>query len=387
MNELKSSITNDTCNTSCNIKLVKKSQVKLEVKDTQHTNIVCLDDDIAIGREDGIVQINKNENCTEFVIKCFNKEFDFLDNEYVKEKITAIKILPKEGIDEKIFVANEKTIKFFKVREDKSVFNIINDVKITKNVNKIFSCQNTCKHRRTPIKISESLSYLNVHRYLIHSLSTNISQEFLLSSDLLKINMWKIDRMENCYNLVDIKKNISSGSIFVINSTKFSTVNDTIFGYCTSNATVALHDIKISPHSSNIINLINDSKQNSYSFSDFVFVNDNVIASRNLNTVTVFDIRNPTKQVFTVKLFSPNIDILNSELIYEKFQITATSDRIYTGSLNNELYSINPYNGTLDKTVVATDYNNTNHIKLIHSTKNIINCISNNVIYRYEECI
>ena len=384
MSELKSSVSG-IYNTSCNVEIIKKSQIKLEVKSTNCDSVVCLDDDIAIGRENGIIQVNKN--CTEFVVKCFNKEFDFLDNEYVKEKIMAIKILDKDGIDEKIFVANEKTIKFFRIREDKSIFNIINDIKITKNASKIFSCQNSCKYRKTPIKISDSLSYFNAHKYLIHSLSTNISQEFLLSSDLLKINMWKIDRMENCYNLVDIKKNISSGSIFVINSTKFSTFNDTIFGYCTSNATIALHDIKISPHSSNLINLTNDSKQNSYSFSDFVFINDNIIASRNLNTVTVFDVRNPTKQILTVKLFSPDINILNSELIYEKFQITATTNRIYTGSLNSELYSINPHDGTLNKTIINTSCSNTDHIKLVHSTKNIINCIGNNVIYRYEECL
>ena len=93
MSELKSSVSG-IYNTSCNVEIIKKSQIKLEVKSTNCDSVVCLDDDIAIGRENGIIQVNKN--CTEFVVKCFNKEFDFLDNEYVKEKIMAIKILDKD---------------------------------------------------------------------------------------------------------------------------------------------------------------------------------------------------------------------------------------------------------------------------------------------------
>ncbi|OQS53503.1 PPP2R2D [Ecytonucleospora hepatopenaei] len=342
-----------------NTNIFKFKSFELNIKNSFKEKVGCIasfrDEEILVGREDGILQVtNINANKTGN-IEIFKKDFDLLDNENIKECITAMDCTSDNSIEKTVFLANEKNIKCIKIKERMSVIEWMqhskykNRVSLQNTTQKVFNQQtNTNIFDKTEYESKTIFNVGCVHKYLINSISLNVSNEFLISSDLLKINLWKSDRLEQSFNLVDIKEKLDCGSIFVINCTKFNAYNDTVFGYCTSQGQVVLNDIKIEPKSSEICTFDVQESRNSdnefrmiKSISDFVFLDEYKIATRTLNNISIFDIRHTKNKLKNQELFDVDSSIFSSDMIYEKFKISHQNGILYTGTLTGEICVFN----------------------------------------------
>ncbi|KAI5151202.1 serine/threonine-protein phosphatase 2A regulatory subunit B [Enteropsectra breve] len=324
---------------------------------------------VLIGREDGVIEAYGPTE--KYKTTLFTTEFDYLENEDIKEKITAIEQMTDGGVNSILFVGNEKSIKTLQVRPMLPTLDICREVQADE------------------YRMIEIDKKPNIHSYVLNSLSLNVSKTSLLSSDFIRINLWCPERMEQFYNLVDIKPNLTNGIIFVINSAKFSPYHDSIFAYSASNGMLCLHDIDASPSSQRIAEISADDKQHIKSISDFAYVNPNQIACRQLNTVSLFDIRNPTKAVFIKDLLlnpGEKNKINCAEAIYQTFKISSDEKFIYTGSYFNSVYSINPLNAETEEIVVGPErqFSTEKRARHIVDHKNGFYCAYDGKVLRYD---
>lgn len=393
----------------------KSKEFKVTVPAAFKEKVTCLggftNANIVVGREDGKMQIANVDKNRMGTVEIFRKEYDLLDNENIKESITAMVSVEENNLSKTLFVANEKNIKCVELREKMSVVDLIKHNKVepkiesfTPKKHKIFYKQN-----ETENEVFVGLEYTsntkvavnNVHKYLINSLTLNISNEILISADLLNINLWKPERMEKTYTVVDIKEKLDLGSIFVINTTKFSKSNDSLFGYCTSQGQLCIHDIKVHPKESEVhkldvsapckkslnLNASEDQGMNVIkSISDFVFVDEYLIATRTLDRISVFDVRNSSGKLFDCGLFKVTDEIVNSELIYEKFKICHSENSLYTGTLDGQINVFNTVDEKLKKIKVKGIDRGMcaeNGIKHVSVQENILTCANNNRIVNY----
>ncbi|KAL6120594.1 hypothetical protein NUSPORA_02650 [Nucleospora cyclopteri] len=364
-------------------------EINITVNDSYKEKITSISSQngLYIGREDGFMDaFCKNDKYT---VECFTKEYDLLENEHIKEGITAIEKYETHNIDDRMFVSNERAIKIMQIKPIRSVREILNenysdDEKFAVGA-KIFNSAGKPRVFQHLFSVEKKLP--NAHKYLINSLSLSMGQEFLISSDLLKTNLWKPDRMDVYYNLIDIKPEISQGNIYVLTTAEFSKYRDAVFGFATSTGNILLQDARINTRSSNFAVLENYKRGSSIkSISDFKFIDENRIASRNLNTITIYDIRNPTRKVFDQILFKETSTVVGSDLMYEKFKLAAYDDFIITGSTNSSIYFINTLNEKIEEIKIENHTEKQNSlVKFVSVNKDGFYCCVNKTIYRYSE--
>lgn len=325
-----------------------------------------------IGREDGVLECHNKDR--KFSTKIFKTDFDYLENEDIKPKITSFEYLNEGDLNEIVFVGNEKTIKVVKIRNDASTEDICNE---------IYSDH----YKSEDITICK-----NVHNYILNSISMNMSNEYMISSDYIKINLWKPQRMNNYYTIVDLKPQLVDGSVFVINSCKFSPFKDSIMAYSSSNGEISLNDISITPKSQTVLIMKNFNTDSIKSISDFSFVDENIIISRSLNNICLFDIRNTNCALFSKELITDPIEqnsLNSSDAIYEKFKISTNGVFAYTGSYFNSVYSINVISGAQEEVQINSDrkFGIENKIKLVSSfndgfSNDGFSCVLNGSVYQ-----
>lgn len=323
----------------------KSAEYDLNVESQYVDKITCLTSSgsrIFIGREDGYLEsIDQNHK---WKIPVFKKEYDFLENDIVKEQIIAIEHLTDGGICDTFFLANEKSISVLKTRNKQSAIEI--------------SRTNFSKD----IRIMDTKKCLNVHSYIINSLTLNLSKTILLSSDFLKINMWSPEHMDKYYNIIDLKPgtgqedNISC----VINTTKFSPFSENIMAWASSNGKVNIHDMGITPKSQCVTTIDSIHHNNVKSISDISFINSNQFISRSINNVFLTDLRKPDKPVFSRDLIVNQQQLTlmdSSNAMYLTFKITNNNQFAYTGSCFESVYLIDLANGNLEEIIVGIKNN------------------------------
>lgn len=333
------------------------------------TSIAKTDETMWIGREDGVIEfIGSSSNG---IINAFDLEFDCLENEDIKERINAMAITSDGGINNILFAGNEKNLKAFKIRNDASTINICNS--------------NLSNNFRT----AEVACCKNVHSYILNSISLNSSSDFMITSDYIKVNLWRPDKLENSFSLVDIKAQIASGCIYVINTSKFSPYHNSIFGYSSSSGELSLNDISISPKSQKIQSFKNSYSQSIKSISDFVFVDSNFILTRSMNNMCLFDQRNPKKEVYLAELVTSleEQNKLNSgDAVYDRFKLDCDGHMAYTGSCYGSVYCFDLLSTNLEEVSVYDSKRSTNDKKV----KNIVaehdgfSCVVNGKVVSYK---
>ena len=76
---------------------------------------------------------------------------------------------------------------------------------------------------RVEVEASSKRIYNNAHMYNIHSVSANSDGETFLSADDLRVNWWKVDVVDSCFNVIDIKPPMMENLCEVITSAKVTT--------------------------------------------------------------------------------------------------------------------------------------------------------------------
>lgn len=341
------------------------------VDDKYRDKITCLrskDTNLLIGREDGGVELHKD--AYDYWHPAFSPEFDCLDSEDIKERAVAVEQGLTGDVSDVVFVANEKTIKVLRMHNNFATYDLING-------------------RYSPeYKVVEEKVCHNVHSYVLNSLSLNNSGDSLLGSDFIRINLWKPERMDKFYNLVDIKPQLFGGVVFVINSAKFSPFQENLFVYSTQCGDIAIQDVDITPRSS-CAALIKVSVAGPVkSVFDVSFASQNHIVARTLNTVSLFDIRNPDHPVFTRQLSSDpyELSLLNSsDAVYQTYHIAGNNLFAYTGSCFNIVYSVNILTGDLEEVLIGDkrEFNVEHRIKYITLDGNGFACAYQGQLLRF----
>ena len=217
-----------------------------------------------IGTESGTVECYSPAKIYE--TEYFQKKIDYLESCDIQAKITAFDFMETCGITTTTFVSNERNIRVFDVRNNLSTIDNINNVP-----------GGTYSHELVK-------EFTNIHAYICNSISLNNDNQFFISSDYLAINLWRPDRLEGCYNLLNIKPLKNTDLVYVINTCKFSPYLNTIFGYSTTNGEITFNDLRESSKSSKILKILSkDSEIKDAAFkpiSDFSFVNDNLEIGR-----------------------------------------------------------------------------------------------------------
>lgn len=332
------------------------------------TSLLKKDNKLWIGREDGFLECH-NENI-KFSTKLFESEYDYLESEEIKPKVIAIEHMNDGSVNDIIFCGNEKTIKMFKIRNDAPTIDICNDL------------------LSPGYRISEIKKCSNIHTYVLNSISLNRSKEYLVSTDYLEVNLWKPSRMDNFYNIINLKPELTSGTVFVINSCKFNPFTDNLLVYSTTNGEISLNDISIAPKAQKVGSMKNNSTFSIKSISDFSFIDSNLLISRSLNNICLFDLRNTKTPIFNKELicdFEEQNKLNFSDAIYEKFKIVADNMFAYTGSYFNTVYSINVLTGTFDEIIIGSEraFGIDNKIRLIETENDGFSCILNGVLIKY----
>lgn len=337
---------------------------------------ISFKEDLYVGTENGIVSCYQGSDKL-YNSQYFTLKFDYLESCDVLEKITAFDFMESGGISKFSIVSNERNLKVFEVRNDKSTLENLDNVD---NSNLKFT------HK-------EIKEFSNVHSYMCNSVSLNNDNQYFISSDYLVVNLWRPDILEGCYTLIDIKPPKHTDLVYVINTCKFSKYLNTIFGYSTTNGEILFNDLRLSTKSDNIIKITNkdkDIKDGAFkSVSDFSFVDENLVINRSLNNVSLSDLRNPDKEVFRITI-SENIvsnpSILDSDAVYEKFKISENGKFAFTGSFSNKIYAINIQTGSKEEIELDTKYRSSdlNKTRFVASKNNGFYAVYGNTIYEYE---
>ncbi|KAI5169755.1 serine/threonine-protein phosphatase 2A regulatory subunit B [Pancytospora epiphaga] len=336
------------------------------------TTLLGVGERIYMGREDGVLEcLSKSIQYTHPI---FTSEFDVLENTMVKEKIVALERTTDGGLNEIFFVANEKTMKVIKLRIDAPTLDI---------------CHSNVKN--PTVRATGESRCSAIHSYIINSLSLNLGGDTLISADYLRVNIWSPIRMEHGYNLVDLKPQVlGEGLSFVINTAKFSPQHESIFAYSASNGEVALYDIDTSLENKPVLILSNKNTSGIKSISDFAFVDSNLITTRSLNTVSLFDTRNPVSPVLSVDLLTNPADqsLLNSSgAVYQTFKIATDGMHAYTGSCFNSVYCVNLLSGQIEEVLVGDkrEYDVSNRVRCIIQDGAGFACCFNRQLHRYSQ--
>ncbi|KAI4293078.1 serine/threonine-protein phosphatase 2A regulatory subunit B [Pancytospora philotis] len=323
------------------------------------------------GREDGVVDCLGA--AASYSQPVFEPDFDLLENVPIKEKIMAMERTTDGGMNEILYVANEKNICVMRVRNDAPTLSI---------------CQDSLANER--VRIAGEKRFNNAHTYLVNSLSLSCDEASLLSADFLRINLWRPERMDKYLALVDIKSSMQTKGIsYVINSARFSPFSDHLFAYGTSSGAVTLHDTAIEPCSSAVASFTDSTARGIKSASDLCFPRPGIIVARSLNSLAIYDMRSSQAPLLSVELAkdaAEQAQLNNSRAIYQTFRISCDEFAVYTGSCFNTVYVVDIATGEATEVLVGAErsYSLENRIRNVVRTPSGFACVHRRQICRYD---
>ena len=278
------------------------------------------------------------------------KDFDFLKSVEIEERINQIQWLKPQGSNLYMLTTNDKTIKMWKVSDKKLKKPIF--LNKTEKDTKLPQMQTTeTGYMPTLLK-----SYPQLHSYHINSLSLCCNGENFLSADDLRVNLWTLDRINESFNVIDLKPDNLEEISEVITSAKFHPTQSHIFMYSTSKGVIKVGDLRKSAlcEKSALTLEAPESAANKNFFTDIIISicdacfsnNGKYIFSRDFCTVKVWDIANTSKPVSVIPLYDPIktklCDLYDNECIFDKFSISSgpDSNQVLTGMFNSNFHMI-----------------------------------------------
>eukprot|EP01094_Clydonella_sp_ATCC50884_P013276 TRINITY_DN23558_c0_g1_i1.p1 TRINITY_DN23558_c0_g1~~TRINITY_DN23558_c0_g1_i1.p1 ORF type:complete len:467 (-),score=155.11 TRINITY_DN23558_c0_g1_i1:163-1443(-) len=273
-------------------------------------------------------------------------EFDYLKSLEIEEKINKIK-WAKRNHAHFLLTTNDKTIKLWKLFEKKIRTLERSDPEDGLCVPKV----NT---RETVVAAAPRKVFSNAHAYHINAISLNSDCETFISADDLRINLWNLEISDQSFNIVDIKPANMEELTEVITSAEFHPQHCNIFMYSSSKGTIKVGDMRcaaLCDNSAKVFEEEEDPASKSFfseiisSISDCKFSGDGrYILSRDYLTLKIWDLKNESKPVKTIKIHdhlrSKLCDLYENDCIFDKFECDTSRDgmRVMTGSYNNMVY-------------------------------------------------
>uniref|UniRef100_A0A1J3H8P3 Serine/threonine-protein phosphatase 2A 55 kDa regulatory subunit B n=2 Tax=Noccaea caerulescens TaxID=107243 RepID=A0A1J3H8P3_NOCCA len=345
---------------------------------------------------------------TEF--QSHDPEFDYLKSLEIEEKINKIRWSQTANGALFLLSTNDKTIKFWKVRDKKieKICDINTDSSRPLANGSVASSSNsnTClTNGGSPDKLINSLSndysfppggipslqlpvttsyetspvarcrrvYTHAHDYHINSISNNSDGETFISADDLRINLWNLEISNQSFNIVDVKPANMEDLTEVITSAEFHPTHCNTLAYSSSKGSIRLIDLRQSALCDSHSKLFEDTETpTSRSFfteiiasiSDIKFAKGGrYILSRDYMTLKLWDINMDSGPVSTFQVHEylrPKLcDLYENDSIFDKFECCLSGDglRVATGSYSNlfRVFGVSP--GSTETTTLEASKN------------------------------
>ncbi|KAK4774383.1 hypothetical protein SAY86_009318 [Trapa natans] len=319
-------------------------------------------------------------------------EFDYLKSLEIEEKINKIRWCQTSNRALFLLSTNDKTIKFWKVQEQKikkiSQMNVDPSTAITNGSVATSSSSNNLKtyvenglpSERLFSYLSSDFSfpsggvpslhlpvvatsqetslvarcrrvYAHAHDYHINSISNNSDGETFISADDLRINLWNLEISNQSFNIVDVKPANMEDLTEVITSAEFHPTHCNVLAYSSSKGCIRLIDMRQSALCDSHAKLFEEQEPaGSRSFfteiiasmSDIKFGKDGrYILSRDYMTLKLWDVnmdRGPVATFQVHEYLKPKLcELYENDSIFDKFECCLSGDsmRVATGSYSN----------------------------------------------------
>lgn len=311
------------------------------------TSLHSYNNKIIVGLDDGTIRTD------EFSFTAHEKEFDTLESVDIPEKVNDFFIVDSGSFHQQFVSCNDKSINVNKVRPNISCIDIIENNYTKESLSYRAECTSSLK---------------NIHNYNIESLS--YSNDYFISTDYLRINLWNIHNLSHSYNLLDCKPKKLEEMEYVI--TKGLLMNDS-FSYGTSNGEVFINDLRIK--STNQNKIVIPKSEDLYEeilrmIHDYLIIENNLII-RDMNTVYFYDLR--MNDCFNRIIFDGlSIDYIEKHFktnSFGNFKLSTDKHNFFSGGGEGILYKIdNQYN------LFSIDLKSEESLELVCNNNNDLFC-------------
>ncbi|KAF7684606.1 Protein phosphatase PP2A regulatory subunit B [Astathelohania contejeani] len=297
-------------------------------------------DTLYMGLANGVVEVMQSkpvlesgrEWVTNYGFQAHRREFDYLESSDILEGIVCIEPIQDGGLGCVFATGNERTVKLWRSRTTEPTKNILEKNKASEEskyptpVNYIYTQ-----------KLIKELK--NIHSYTLNSIQNQ--NEYLITADYLKISLWNVTRLDVSHTLVDIKPMRYEDLTHVITAARFHPTNPALLAYSTSrgDVTISDHRARINPSTVLVLRSPGVSEYELVrSVSDFRFCNENTVVTRDLVSLSLFDVRRPEAPIKTVELFKEIDKIVDTNSIYEKFLVDTWGTQVVTGNFGGRFH-------------------------------------------------
>lgn len=282
------------------------------------TSLNSYNGEIMLGLNNGSIHTEK------FSFTAHKKEFDTLESTDITEKVNDFFMVDSGSFHYQFISCNDKSINVNKVRENVCASDII-----LQNFNK-----NELTYKSDCVKHIK-----NAHSYNIESLSH--CQDYFISTDYLRINMWNLHNLSHSYNILDCKPNKFEEMDYII--TKGS-LHKNLFSYSTSNGEVFLNDLRCKNTNQLRIELPknNDLYEEILRMVHDYTIIDNKLVVRDMNTVSFFDLRsnNLVKSVLLMTYSKEYLEDQFTSNTFGNYKLTNDGVNFFTGGKDGLVYKI-----------------------------------------------
>ncbi|KAM0018811.1 putative transcription factor WD40-like family [Helianthus debilis subsp. tardiflorus] len=324
-----------------------------------------------------VVQRPEYRYKTEF--QSHEPEFDYLKSVDIEEKINKMKWCMNLNGSLFILSTNDKTIKLWKVKEQK--VKKVKEMDLGPYVSSESSLLSESSFVRSSVSNGHQLEwidnkgtniapsngqnigdaalarcrkmYAHAHDYNINSISINSDGETFISADDLRINLWNLEVTDQCFNIIDMKPSNMEDLTEVITSAEFHLLRCNLLAYSSSRGFIRLVDMRQSALCDRSAIMLQDADPRGpktffteivASISNIKFSTDGRhILSRDYMNLKLWDMRMSTSPVVTYKihehLYPKLCDLYNNDAIFDKFDCCISGDGSHfaTGSYSNNM--------------------------------------------------
>ena len=279
---------------------------------------------------------------TEF--QSHDTEFDCLKSVEIEPKINVIEWWKHTASNLMLLTSNDKTIKLWRLGSKpppkKSLDQFIRSPSTPPTAPSSLPYTDG-EEEPAPVGAKRKQCFKNAHSYNIHSVSVNSDGQSFFSADDLRINLWHVDREDECYTIVDLKPVELTDVDELITVARFHPKDCSVLMHGSSKGVIRLADMRaralIDRSSSHMFAVHNKNIVKTYfseitdSILDAKFSEDGrYILARDYMTLRLWDTRNSSQPIHQAQvhpyLQSQYSQLLDNESIFDQFQCAMSRD-------------------------------------------------------------